>query len=138
MKSRCGESGEASVLEMMLVIGFFLLPALLGLSQLPRWVDARSTAELAAQEAVRQYVLAADAVSGRAAGDALARQIVLNHGWQAKDLVGVVYAGALVRGGEVTATVEMRFPALVVPFGSLGGGTVSRSHTERVDDFRDF
>lgn len=135
---RRGESGEAAVLELILVTGFLLLPTVLALAQIPRWVDARSTAELAAQEAARQYVLAADPASGQSAGNALAQQIVINHGWTADVLVDVRYEGALERGGEVTVTVEIEFPALVVPMGSFGGGTVARSHTERVDDFREF
>lgn|GEM_PF-1273180 len=133
------ERGEAAVLEMMFVIGVLLLPTVIGLAQVPRWVDARSTAELAAQEAARQMVLAPDEATGRAAGAAMARQIVVNHGWPESALLSVEFTGALVRGGEVTAHVTIEFPAIVVPpLGSVGGGTAHTwSHTERVDDYRE-
>ncbi len=123
---------------MILVTGFLLLPTVMALAQVPRWVDARSTAELAAQEAARQFVLAPDPVTGQAAGNALAQQIVINHGWPADALVGVTYDGVLARGGEVQVTVEVDFPVIVVPMGSFGGGTIAFTHTERVDDFREF
>lgn len=132
------ESGAAAVLEMILVAGVLLLPTVMGLAQIPRWVDARSTAELAAQEAARQYALASDDASGRAAADAIATQIVRNHGWPAEVLVDVRYDGTLTRGAEIRATVELAFPAIVLPVGSFGGGTVTRSHVERVDDYRGF
>ncbi len=137
---RRDERGEAAVLEMMFVIGVLLLPTVIGLAQIPRWVDARSTAELAAQEAARQMVLAPDEVSGRAAGEAIARQIVINHGWPESALLAVEFSGALVRGGEVTASVTVEFPAIVVPpIGDVGGGMARTwTHTERVEDFREF
>jgi hypothetical protein len=134
------ERGEAAVLEMMFVIGLLLLPTVIGLAQLPRWIDARSTAELAAQEAARQMVLAPDDATGRAAAEAMARQIVVNHGWPESALLGVEFSGTLVRGGEITAHVTIEFPAIVIPpIGDVGGGMARTwSHTERVEDFREF
>ena len=128
------------MLEMMFVIGLLLLPTVIGLAQIPRWIDARSTAELAAQEAARQMVLAPDQASGEASAEAIARQIVLNHGWPESALLDVTFSGALVRGGEITAHVTIEFPAIVVPpVGDVGGGMAQTwSHTERVDDFREF
>ncbi len=87
------ERGEASALEMMLVIGFLLLPTLVGLAQIPRWIDARSTGELAAQEAARQVALSTDFEAGVAAADAVARQIVVNHGWDEEAYRGVRVTG---------------------------------------------
>jgi hypothetical protein len=137
---RRNERGEAAVLETMFVIGLLLLPTVIGLAQIPRWIDARSTAELAAQEAARQMVLAPDEATGRAAAEAMARQIVVNHGWPESVLLSVEFTGALVRGGEITAHVTVAFPAIVVPpIGDVGGGMARTwSHTERVEDFREF
>jgi len=94
---------------------------------------------LAAQEAARQAVLAVDEASGRAAGEAMALQIVRNHGWPESALRSVTFTGELLPGGEVTAHVTMEIPALVVPpVGRVGGGMAKTwSHSERVDDFRD-
>ncbi len=135
---RDDERGAATVLEMIFVIGILLLPTVMGLAQIPRWIDARSTAELAAQEAARQAVLAPDAATGAASGEAMARQIVANHGWPPEALVSISFSGGLVAGQEVEATVTMQFPAIVFPVGSFGGGSVTRSHSERVEDYREF
>lgn len=134
-----GERGEASALEMMLVIGFLLLPTLVGLAQIPRWIDARSTGELAAQEAARRVVLASDFDAGVAAADALARRIVLNHGWDADAYRGLEVQGSLTPGSPVTASVTVSVPAIVVPIvGRVGGGFARTwSHTEVVDRYRE-
>lgn len=132
------ERGAGTVLEMIFVVGVLLLPTVMGLAQIPRWIDARSTAELAAQEAARQAVLAPDLATGRAAGEAIARQIVTNHGWPSDALMSISFVGDLVAGEEIEATVTMEFPALVFPVGSFGGGSVTRSHSERVEDYREF
>lgn len=132
------ERGAGTVLEMIFVVGVLLLPTVMGLAQIPRWIDARSTAELAAQEAARQAVLAPDLATGMAAGESMARQIVANHGWPSDALMGISFAGDLVAGEEIEATVTMEFPALVFPVGSFGGGSVTRSHSERVEDYREF
>jgi hypothetical protein len=133
------ERGEASALEMMLVIGFLLLPTLVGLAQIPRWIDARSTGELAAQEAARQVALSTDLEVGVAAADAVARQIVVNHGWDEEAYRGVRVTGSVASGGSVTASVTMRVPAIVVPLvGNVGGGFWRTwSHTEVVDSYRE-
>lgn len=133
------ERGEAAALEMMFVVGLLLLPTVIGLGQIPRWIDARSTAELAAQEAARAMALAPDAEAGRAAGEAVAVQVVVNHGWSAEVLRSVSFSGDLAPGGEVTASVTIAVPRIVVPpVGPVGGGFEHRwSHTERVDDYRD-
>ena len=129
---RC-ERGEAAALEMMFVIGFLLLPTVVGLAQIPRWVDARSTGELAAQEAARQVVLSGD-VSG---AEELARQIVVNHGWGEDAFRGLSVTGSASPGGSVTASVTVEVPAIVVPVvGGVGGGfSRTWSHTEVVDTY---
>ena len=76
---RRDERGAATVLEMIFVVGILLLPTLMGLAQVPRWIDARSTAELAAQEAARQAVLAADAASSVEALDTREPDSAIDH-----------------------------------------------------------
>lgn len=123
---------------MMFVIGLLLLPTVIGVAQIPRWIDARSTAELAAQEAARAMALAPDAGAGQAAAEAVALQVVVNHGWPTDTLRGVAFSGELAPGGEVRATVTIAVPAIVVPpVGAVGGGVdYSWTHTERIDDYR--
>ena len=142
------ERGAASAaLEMLLVVGFLVVPMMAGLAQVPRWVDATSTADLAAQEAARQMALASSYADGRAAGDQIAGQIVLNHGFPPGMLVGVTYSldpalpsATLTRGRTVTATVTLQIDAIFVPgIGTVGSPvTFSRSASERVDDYREF
>lgn len=134
------EAGAAyAAVEMVLVLGIILLPLLAGIAQLPRLVDARSTADLAAQEAARQMVLADGWDQGVAAGAGIALQIVRNHGFADEALTAVSFDGVLARGAAVTAAVSLRVPPVILPgFGPVGGTiTVTRSATERVDDFRE-
>lgn len=135
------QTGAAyAAVEMVLVLGLILLPTLAGIAQLPRWVEARSTADLAAQEAARQMVLADTWDDGVAAGQEIAVAVVSNRGFDVGMLSDVVFSGALQRGAAVTVTVTLQVPPVVLPgFGPVGGTiSLSRSATERVDDYRQF
>ncbi|MGA9597535.1 MAG: TadE family protein [Acidimicrobiia bacterium] len=138
---RTEQTGAAyAAIEMVLVLGIILLPLLAGLAQLPRWVDARSTADLAAQEAAREMVLADSYEEGFAAAETVAATIVGNRGLDVGAIVGLQFEGVLARGETVTATVTLRVPPVILPgVGAVGGDiSVSRSATERVDDYRQF
>jgi hypothetical protein len=145
---RDDERGAASAaLEMLLVVGFLVLPMMAGLAQVPRWIDATSTADLAAQEAARQMALASSYSEGQARGEQIAGQIILNHGFTSGMLVDVTYSldpalpsGTLTRGRTVTATVSVRIDPVFVPgIGTVGSPvTFSRSASERIDDYREF
>lgn len=136
-----GESGAAyAAVEMVLVLGLILLPTLAGIAQLPRLVDARSTADLAAQEAARQMVLADSWEEGLAAAESVVVSVVANRGSDVGTFDGLVVEGSLVRGGSITTTVTLEIPPVVLPgFGPVGGMiSLSRSAMERVDDYRQF
>lgn len=133
------EDGAAyAAIEMILVLGLILLPLLAGLAQIPRWVDAKSTADLAAQEAARQMVLADSWDEGVAAGETTVATVVHNRGIDVGAVEDVAFSGDLLRGGTVTVTVTIQVPPVVLPgFGPVGGNiSLSRSATERVDDYR--
>ncbi len=135
------ENGAAyAAVEMILVLGLILLPLLAGIAQVPRWVDAVSTADLAAQEAARRYVLADSADEGVAAAESVVATIVSNRGMDVGVVEQVLINGAVARGATVTVTVTLRIPPIVLPgVGEIGGTTgLSRSATERVDDYRQF
>jgi hypothetical protein len=125
---------------MILVLGLILLPTLAGIAQVPRWVDAKSTADLAAQEAARQVVLADTWDEGLDAATDVAEAVVRNRGLDVGALSEVRFAGELARGGSVQVTVTLQVPPIVLPgFGPVGGTiSLSRSATERVDDYRQF
>lgn len=135
------ESGAAyAAVEMILVLGLILLPTLAGVAQLPRLVDARSTADLAAQEAARQMALADSWEEGLSAAEAVVTSTVGNRGLDVGDRGPLLIEGSLVRGGTITATVTIEVPPIVLPgFGPVGGMvSLSRSATERIDDYRQF
>jgi hypothetical protein len=129
-----------AAIEMVLVLGLILLPTLAGIAQLPRWVDAKSAADLAAQEAARQVVLADTWEQGVAAAANVAEAVVRNRGLDVGALSEITFDGALVRGGTVQVTVTLQVPPVILPgFGPVGGTiSLSRSATERVDDYRQF
>lgn len=133
------EAGAAyAAVEMILVLGIILLPLLAGIAQLPRWVDAMSTANLAAQEAARQVVLADSLDEGISAGRLIVATVVDNRGMDVGSVADVAFAGDLMRGDTVTVTVTLRVPPVVLPgFGPVGGTiSLTRSASERVDDYR--
>ena len=135
------ESGAAyAAVEMVLVLGLILLPLLAGIAQIPRWVDAASAADLAAQEAARTFVLADSPAEGIAGAEAVVATIVTNRGMDVGEVEQVVIDGVLARGETVTVTVTLRVPPVVLPgFGEIGGTAgLSRTATERVEDYRQF
>lgn len=127
-------------LEMVLVLGLILLPTLAGIAQLPRWVDAKAAADLAAQEAARHVVLADTMDEGVAGAAAVAEAVVRNRGFDVGSFYAVAITGDLQRGATIEATVTLQVPPVILPgFGPVGGMiTLSRSATERVDDYRQF
>jgi hypothetical protein len=141
---RRDEVGAYAVVEMLLGVGLLLFPTIIVLAQVPGMLERNGAANLAAQEAARAMVLADDEVSGQEAGVEIARSIAANHGLDS-DAVSVEFVldppvGELTRGGTVTARVEIGFPIVTVPLvGPLWESfTITREHTERVDDFRSF
>jgi hypothetical protein len=133
------QAGAAyAAVEMILVLGLILLPTIAGIAQLPRWVDAKSTADLAAQEAARQIVLADSMSEGVAAAEAVAYAVVANRGFDVSSGTSMSVVGNLERGATVTVTVALQVPPVVLPgFGPVGGTiSISRSASERVDDYR--
>ena len=138
-----GERGSVSI-EAVFAIGFLLIPATALLAQLPGWVGASHAAQTAAGEAARQVALADSMADGVARAQAAASDIVVNHGFDQADLLGVVVTanpvGELQRGQEVTVTVTIRGNPILVPgLGSVGNPfNATGAATERVDDYRSF
>jgi hypothetical protein len=137
------EGGSVS-LELILALGFLLIPAAALLAQLPQWVGTTHAVQAAAVEAARQVVLADDMATGVAAAEDMAGQVIANHGLDPEDLLGVKVTadppGELQRGQVVTVTVTLRGNPILVPgLGSVGNPfDAVGSATERVDDYRGF
>lgn len=137
------QRGSVSI-EAVFAIGFLLIPATALLAQLPEWVGASHAAQAAAVEATRQVVLADSMTDGVALAQEVASDVVVNHGFESTDLLGVSVAanpaGELQRGQLVTVTVTIRGSPILVPgLGSLGNPfDAVGAATERVDDYRSF
>lgn len=130
-----GEQGFAPV-EFVLFTGVILLPTLILVASLPTWWERQSLARLAAQEAARSVVVAADWDTGAAHAAALVDQLAANHGVDPADLT-VTLDGRLARGAAVTATASIRVPAMAVPLlTSTPAFTLTTAHTEAVDAYR--
>ena len=138
-----GDRGSVSV-EMVLAVGFLLIPATALLVQLPSWVGSTHAAQTAATEAARQVVLAHTISEGVAAAADMAGEVIANHGIDPDHLLGVDVTadppGDLQRGQVVTVTVTLRGSPIHVPgVGTLGNPfDAVGSATERVDDYRGF
>ncbi|HDH03770.1 MAG TPA: hypothetical protein ENH15_05945 [Actinobacteria bacterium] len=138
MKRWTGDRGASGAIEMVLAIGLLMFPLVMLVASIPRWVETLSMAELAAQEAARSVVLSGDQATGEDAGRLRATEIALNHGFDAS-AIEVTFAGVLDWGQEITATVVVDTPLLVIPgIGEFAANDVVVSHSERVDDFRSF
>lgn len=132
-----GPAEDGSVpIEFALGVGLLLLPVAVLVLTFPTWAERQSLARLAAQEAARTVVLAADPATGHQAGTALAYRIAANHG-AADAITAITYAGAPVRGGSITATVTVTIPLPgLPPFDLLPTPTWTTSHTEPIDPYR--
>ncbi len=135
------ERGSVTI-ETVMAVGFLLIPAAALLAQLPGWVATSHAAQIAAVEAARQVALADDMAQGVIRAQAEAAGVIVNHGIDQADLVGVEVTsdppGELQRGQLVTVTVTVRGNPILVPgLGPLGNPfDAVGAATERVDDYR--
>lgn len=133
------QQGSAS-LEALLVIAFLLIPAAALLAQAPQWVATAHATQIAANEAARAFVLADTPTDAIRAAETVAAAVLANHGQDPSDLLDVTSTGVFSRGETVTVTVTTRGHPVIVPgLGETGPDhTISRSATERIDDYRGF
>lgn len=130
------EQGFAA-LELSAGVALLLLPVVLLVVSLPRWVERQDVARVAARDAARVVGLrgwcdqgAAEQAVARIAGDAGfpfgTLQVTLD----------CAAAGPLPRGGRVTAQVRVAMPVLAVPtVGSVGSWTWTAGHREPIDPY---
>jgi Flp pilus assembly protein TadG len=132
------DRGASGTIEMVLAIGLIMFPIVMLVAAIPTWIETKSMAELAAQEAARAVVLADAQEVGEATGTAIARQIADNHGLDGS-ILSVSYDGVLDWGATITADVTIPVPVLAIPgIGTFASGNLTVSHSERVDDYRSF
>lgn len=138
-----------AVPEWLLGIGLIIMPVIVIVGSIAPWYQRANMASLIAQEAARTMVLADDWSGGEAAARALAAEIAANHGFEEGDwcanpapgCVSIVFdgttPGVLQRGTEISVSVEVPIPGVVVPgIGEVAEFQWAQAHTERVDDYR--
>lgn len=149
MTSDPRERGGVPV-EFAAAAGLLLLPIAILVLSLPAWLELRTIASVAAQEAAREVVLADTPGTATVAGRAMVATIAQNHGLEPGAL-SLCYSAAeggacrpmvvsLTRGEAVTARVSVDLPALNFPLlgSTLRAIPYTASHTEYVDRYRSF
>lgn len=132
-----GKRGQGGFATIEVAIGFcFMVLLAAGLMVTTAWPAQINAANAAAYEAARAAVEAPDAASGEDLGRQRAAEVMANHGFDAPTGVTFTTAG---RGEALTATVTVMLPALRFPLlGSWDAVEWSKSHTQRVPDYRGF
>lgn len=135
--------------EWLLGIAVIIMPVIVIVSSIAPWYQRANLATLIAQEAARTMVLADDWDTGEADARNVAREIAANHGLGAGAWCGgpgpgclsIVFdgttPGVLQRGTEISISVEVPIPGVVVPgIGEVAEFQWTQTHSERVDDYR--
>ncbi len=130
-------------LEFVVGVALLLIPVLLLVLQIPRWLEYQDFARTAAAEASRACADADTAAAGEARAERLVAAMAPNYGIGAADAarsLRVTCTGAPGPGATVVATVRIDAPALVFP--GFGRGTYHAtwtvSHAEVVDPYRSY
>lgn len=127
------DSGSAP-LELAVSVGLLLVPAVLLVLSFAPWVEH----QMAAREIARNVARTAAVAAALPDTEVLLDQAADNYGIDRAD-IAVTLSGDVGRGGLVTATVDVRMPAIVIPgIGGLGSVTWTVHHTEQVDLYRSF
>ena len=141
-RARDREQGFGT-LELVVGVALLLIPVMLLVLQIPRWLEYQDFARSAAAEASRACADADTADEGQRRAQVVVAAMAPNYGIRDADasrVLRVTCTGAPEPGATVTATVRVEAPALVFP--GFGRGTVhatwSVSHTEIVDPYRSY
>ena len=141
-RGRSGGQGFGT-LEFVVGVALLLIPVMLLVLQIPRWLEYQDFARSAAAEASRACADADTAAEGQLRAQVIVAAMAPNYGITATDAgraLQVTCAGAPEPGATVVATVRIDAPALVFP--GFGRGTYhatwSVSHAEVVDPYRSY
>jgi hypothetical protein len=142
MSPRSREAGFGT-LEFVVGVALLLIPVMLLVLQIPRWLEYQDFARSAAAEASRACANADTAAAGQIRATALVTAMAPNYGIRTADasrVLAVTCTGAPEPGATVVATVRIEAPALVFP--GFGRGTYHAtwtvSHSEVVDPYRSY
>lgn len=140
MRRRRGRGEDGSVaIEFPLAFGLMVIPVAMLMALIPQWPERQNVARAAAQEAAVTAVRAPTLEQGQALAQARVTETAVNHGLPA-DALTLSWEGQWCRGCEITAIVEVKIPAIAVPFLeddiSVGESTWTARSTSRIDDYR--
>jgi hypothetical protein len=137
-RAHVDERGQAGGIEALpFGILIFVVGALLVASA---WavIDTKLAVVSAAREGARTYVEADDASAGAVAARAAAEEAMVNHGRGGELDVSINAPFGFARCAVVQVRASYEVPAVPLPWiGGLGAITVSSTHSERIDPFRD-
>ncbi|MFN3256355.1 MAG: hypothetical protein ACE37B_11725 [Ilumatobacter sp.] len=126
------DRGSAEI-ELVLGVAFILIPISMLVLLIPQWPESQTAARSSAKEAATLIVGASDAASGVEAAQQAVDRAATNLD---QDLTMSV-TGEWCRGCEITVTVTVVVPAIVIPgIGTTGAVDWSASSTARIDDYR--
>lgn len=132
MSTRKTDRGSAEI-ELVLGISFILIPIAMLVLLIPQWPESQTAARSSAKEAATLIVGAPDAASGVAAAQQAVDRAALN----LDQNLTMSVEGEWCRGCEITVTVTVVVPAVVLPgIGTTGAVDWSASSTARIDDYR--
>lgn len=134
------ESGQLAGVEMLPLGILVFAVGVLFFAQLWAVIEAKATTESAAREATRTFVESQGDVglAGSDAAAAAADVLVAAGRSTSRAAIGPTTPLTLDRCATITFTVEYDVPVIALPLINWGSGfTVSSSHTEVVDPFRD-
>jgi hypothetical protein len=140
MRTRRGRGDDGSVaVEFPLAFAFMVIPVAMLMMLIPQWPERQNVARAAAQEAAVTAIRAPTFEQGQALAQARVIETAQNHGLSA-DALTLTWEGQWCRGCELTAVVEVKIPAIAVPFLeddiSVGESTWTARSTSRIDDYR--
>jgi hypothetical protein len=134
---RRSEQGGFAAAEFVVFSGLIFLPLVILTAMLPTWIERQSLARQAAREAARTVALADDLAVGADRATVLTDELAANHNTSPDELT-VDIDGNHRRGGEITATATVAVPSLPVPYVPTPRFTLTHTHAEQVDDYRNY
>lgn len=123
--------------ELALGVGLLLFPVAMLVLTLPTWSERQAVGRAIAREVARTATISGSCDGPRAELTAatMSRNLGLERSDVAVDLDCV--PGRLPRGGDVTANVTVRLPAVAIPaLIELGDWVWTARHTQPVDPYR--
>jgi hypothetical protein len=134
-RSRSGHERGFVAIEWVAAVALLLLPVVVLVATLPEWAERRHAATVAAREAARELVREWPNADPEQAA-VVARDVAVDHGVGAGDVVVEVLSTGVARGDEARVAVRVMMPAISVAGMSAGAWQYTAVEVRRIDDYR--